>query len=458
MTPQQFLAVLRARWLTVLLAFTLVVATTTIVNVTADKEYTATTAVLLDVKSPDPVSGLMLAGLMAPAYMATQIDIVKSDRVAKQVVRKLRMDASPVVRGQWMEATGGKGQLDDWIAGLLKRNLDVKPSRESNVITIAYTGSDPDFAAGVANAFAQAYIDVNLELRTDPARQYASFFDEQTRAARERLERAHKALSDYQQRNGITSADERLDYETARLNEISSQLTAIQAATTDSRSKRTLDDTDTVAEVIQNPLINGLKADIARLEARLTESGVNLGRNHPQTLRFESELATLKQRLDAETRKITTSITTTYEVGRQREAQLKAALAAQKARVLDLNRQRDEILLLRREIESAQRMFDTVSLRASQSSLESQTNQTNVSVLNPAVAPAFPSGPRVKLNIAIAMFLGALLGVLLALLLEAANRRVRSPADLDELLGVALLGSVGPAGGMMKSSMGRGRT
>lgn len=451
MTPQQFFVILKARWLVVFLAFLLVVASTATVTLMSDKQYTATASVVLDVKTPDPVSGTLLA---SPGYMATQVDIIKSDRVAKRVVKNLKLDGSAAVKAQWQEATGGKGQLIDWLAGLLKGNLDVKPSRESNVINIEYVGTDPGFAAAVANAFAQAYVEINLELRTDPAREYAGFFEGQTKAARERLEVAQRALSDFQARTGITSVDERLDYETAKLNETSSQLTSIQAATTDSQSKRQRDDADTVAEVMQSPLVNGLKSDIARLQARITESSVNLGKNHPQTLRQESELAELRTQLAAETRKITSSITTTYQVNRQRESQLQTALATQKARVLELNRQRDELTVLRRDIESAQRIYDNVVMRASQSTLESQTNQTNISVLNPAVAPTFASGPRVKLNIAIAMFLGGLLGVSLALALEMANRRVRSADDLRELRDVILLGNISPAGGMMKPATG----
>lgn len=451
MTPQQFFIILKARWLVVFLAFMLVVATTATVTLMSDKQYTATTSVVLDVKTPDPVSGTML---MSTGYMATQVDIIKSDRVAKRVVKNLGLDSNNTVQTQWREATGGKGQLIDWLAGLLKGNLDVKPSRESNVINIEYVGADPGFAATVANAFAQAYIDVNIELRTDPAREYASFFEGQTTAARERLEKAQQALSDFQQKNGITAADERLDFETTKLNETSSQLTAVQAQTTDSQSKRQRGGSDTVAEVMQSPLVNGLKSDIARLEARINESSVNLGKNHPQIQRMESELAELKAQLAAETRKITSAIETTYQVGRQREAQLQAALASQKSRVLELNKQRDELTVLRRDIESAQRIYDSVTMRASQSTLESQTNQTNIAVLNPAVAPSFPSGPRVKLNIAIAMFLGGLLGIALALALEMANRRVRSADDLRDLRELVLLGSIGPAGGMMKATAG----
>ncbi|MDZ7919087.1 chain length determinant protein EpsF [Rhodoferax sp.] len=450
MTLQQFLLILRARWKIALLAFALTVATTVVVSTLMPKQYTASAAVVVDVRSPDPVSGLMLQGMMAPGYMATQVDIINSDRVAQAVVKGLGMENSPAIQAQWREATQGKGQLRDWLASLLQKSLDVKPSRESNVININYTGADPDFAAAVANAFAQGYIDVNLDLRVAPARQYATFFEEQTKTAREKLEKAQQALSDYQQQNGITSTDERLDFETAKLNETSSQLTGVQGQTTDSQSKRNSTKADTLAEVMQSPLVNGLKADIARLEAKLTESKVNLGANHPQIQRTESELGALRAQLDAETRKITSSIETTYQVSKQREAQLQGALATQKARVLVLNKQRDELNVLRRDIESAQRAFEIVSQRASQTNIESQTNQTNIAVLNPAIAPPDPSKPKVLLNVLVSIFLGGLLSVGLALVLELTNRRVRSTEDLVEALDLPVLGAISSASGMFK--------
>lgn len=445
MTFQQFLLILRARYKIALLVLLVTVTTSLGVSLLLPKQFTTSAAVVIDVKAPDMVSGMILQGMMAPGYMATQVDIINSDRVAKTVVKMLKMDQSAIIQKQWKEATKGEGQLIDWLANLLQKDLDVKPARESTVININYTAADPDFATAVANAFAQAYINVNLDLQVAPARQYATFFDDQTKEARAKLEKAQQALSDYQQIYGITSADERMDFETAKLNETSSQLTGIQGQTTDSQSKRLNVKTDTVAEVMQSPLINGLKADIARLESRLKESNVNLGKNHPQTQRYEAELNSLRAQLEGETQKITSSIETSYQIGRAREKQLLDALEKQKKRVLKLNKQRDELNVLRRDIESAQRSFELVSQRASQTNIASQTNQTNIAVLNPATLPTTPSKPRVLLNTLISIFLGTLLGVGLALILELKERKVRSAHDLFDALDLPVLGIIGSA-------------
>lgn len=452
MTLQQFLLILRARYKAALITLLVTVIATVVVSVLLPKQYTANAAVVVDVKSPDPVTGMMLAGMIAPGYMATQIDIINSDRVAQRVVKLLKMDESAVIKAQWQEETQGKGQLVTWLAELLQKKLEVRPARESNVINISYTGTDPDFAAAVANGFAQAYLDVNLDLKLAPARQYAAFFEEQTKQARDKLEKAQQALTTYQQQNGIVTVDERLDYETAKLNETSSQLTGIQGQTTDSQSKRQNAKADTVAEVMQSPLINGLKADIARLDSKLQESNVNLGKNHPQTQRTETELATLRAQLEAETRKITSSIDTTYQVSKQREQQLQNAVAAQKAKVLVLNKQRDELNVLRRDIDTAQRAFESMSQRATQTNVESQNSQTNIALLNAATAPAEPSRPRILLNVLVSIFLGVMLGVGLALMLELSNRRVRSADDLAEILDLPVLGSIASAAPMLKRS------
>ena len=441
MTLHQFLLLLQARWRVALFVPLVAILAALAVSLMLPKKYTAQTAVLVDVRSPDPVAGVAVSGIVAPSYMATQVDIIAGDRVAQRVVKALRMDESLIAKEQWISATQGRGTMDAWLVESLQKNLDVRPSRESNVINITFNGNTAESAAQIANAFAQAYLDVNLALKTEPARLYAVWFEEQTKASRVKLEDAQARLSNFQQKAGIVSSDERTDYETAKLGELSSQLTAVQGETTDSQSKRS-GRGDTVAEVMQSPLINGLKTDVARLESKVQEMSVNLGVNHPMRQRAESELASLKSRLASETARISASIETTYRVGKDRERELQGAVGAQKTRVLALNKQRDELNVYRRDVEAAQRAYENVSQSASQTRLQSLTNQTNAVRLNTAVAPLAPSSPRLLVNLLIAAFGGTLLGVALALLLELSNRRVRSAEDLVQMLDLPVLGSI----------------
>jgi len=439
MTLHQLLLILWARRRLALAVLGLTVITTLVVSLLLPKQYKAWTAVVVDVKSPDPIVGMVLPGMMAPGYMATQVDIVNSDRTAQRVVKLLRMDESPAIREQWLEATDGKGQITHWLAELLQKKLDVKPSRESNVINISFSGQDAAFSAAVAHAFAQAYIDTTIELRVEPARQYAVWFDSQVKAQRERLEAAQKALSDFQQESGIIATDERLDYEMQKYNELSSQLTQAESQGADSASKQKFGSSDTLQEVMTNPLINQLKADVARLESRLKELSGNLGENHPQYQRTLAELNELKARLKNETVKVTSAIGTAGRVSQAKEQELQAAIEAQRKKVLDLKKQRDEISVLVREVETAQRGFDAIGQRMTQSKLESQSLQTNVSVLTPAFEPLSPSSPRVFLNVLVAFVVGLVLALAAALGFELAQPRIRSADDLARATSVPVL-------------------
>ncbi len=451
MSFQQFLLILKARWLVIAAVFVLTVASITTISLLMPKQFSATSTVVVDIKAPDLLTGLATNSMMNNSVMATQLDILRSPRVAKEVVRTLRLDESPESVARWREATDGKGVLIDWLAASLQRNLEVLPSRESNVINVTFTAASPEFAAAVANAYAQAYAKVNVSLRVGPARQYSEFFEQQGEAARARLEKAQRELSEYQKANGITSLDDRLDVETTKLNELSAQLTAVQSISAESRSKRASGRQDVLMDVMQNPLVQSLKADVARTEAKLSEAASRYGSAHPAVGSLEAELATLRVKLDTEMRRVSASVSTSDDINRQREAQIQGALAAQKTRVLQLNRDRDQLNVLKRNVDSAQRAYDVILARADQTSIEAQVNQANVVVLNPASVPAAPSKPRVLMNILVSVFLGVVLGAGAGFLIELLNRRVRCADDLSDVLDMPMLGQVTSAAQLIQN-------
>lgn len=442
MTFGQFLSILRARWIVALAVFALTVATTLVVSLLLPKQYKAVASVVVDFK-PDPVSAVMYGGMASPGFMATQVDIIQSDRVAQRVVRNLRLNENPQVRQQWLEETQGEGSIEIWLGNVFQRQMDVVPSRESSVINVSYRAADPRFAAGLANAFVQAYIDTALELRVDPARQYSAFFDTRAKEGREALERAQTKISTFQRDNGIIATDERLDVENARLNELSSQLTQVQAISAESASRQTQaqgQQGDRLQEVLNNQIVGQLKADINRGEARLKELNTRFGDAHPQVMETRANIAELRSRLDAETTKVTGGVTVSNNINRQREAEIRGSLEAQRAKVLRLKAVRDEGMVLQRDMENAQRTYDAVLQRFTQTSLESQTTQSNVNMLTQATPPLEPSSPRIVLNTLLAVFMGTLLAVGVALVRELMDRRIRNLDDAVAALGLPVLG------------------
>jgi chain length determinant protein EpsF len=424
--------------------FSGVVLATIIISLLMPKMYTASATVVVDTKA-DPLTVAVYAAQSSTAYIATQVDIIASERVADRVVKILKLDKSPEYVADWKDSTGGRGDIIVWIGQMLQKAVTVTPSRDSSVVDISVTWSDPKTAAVLANAFAQAYIDTNIELKVDPAKQYATWFDERSRALRADLEAKQKRLSDYQAETGIVaSTDGRLDIENARLAELSSQLLTIQALRQDSQSRQRQagGDSDSMAEVLQSPVIGSLKADLSKAEAKLQDIATNLGKNHPDYKNTAAEVATLKARIESETAKIAASFSSTTQVNLRRENDIRAALEAQKKRMLDLTHERDEVAVLQNDVMTAQRNLDAVTQRLAQSSLESQTQQTNIYLLTTAVEPMKRSSPRYFLNLLVGIFLGGVLGLGAAVFREMTDRRVREDLDLSQVLGVPLFAKI----------------
>ena len=118
---------------------------------------------------------------------------------------------------------------------------------------------------------------------------------------------------------------------------------------------------------------------------------------------------------------------------------LQKALDTQKVRVLELKSQRSRLDILQRDVDNAQQIYQVAMQKLSESSLESNSDLTNVSILKAAPEPTSPSKPKLLVNLILALFLGVLLGTGFALLLEQQDRRIRSAADLEQLLKLPVL-------------------
>jgi len=435
----QFLLALRARFGVFALSLVATVLVATMVSFLLPKTYKATASLLVDAKEEQSLSNL--APNFFPqeklSYMQTQVEIITSKRVASKVVRGLRLAEAPAAREGFAKATGGKGSLDDWLAESLLPRLKVETS-QSSIIRVTFSAADPYFAARVADAFANAYIDTMLELRVDPTRQAAVWYDEQLKSLRANLEDAQAKLTSYLQKNGIVSGDERNDVDNSRLGALSDQVVKAQEQTfqwnaRERQAKMFLEgggSVDQLPDVLDNALIQRLKADLHLGEAKLQQLATQYGVNHPQYQRQLHENRSLRQKVDDEAKKVIEGIKNSARQSRQREADLVKAMAAQRERLLGFKESRNEVTVLKRNVESAEHAYDTAMQRHVVSQVESRASQTNVTLLNAAVAPTKPSQPRITLNIALSVVVGTMLGIAVVLLMEMSDRRVRSIGDL----------------------------
>jgi chain length determinant protein EpsF len=436
---EQATSVLRARWLSLLMTLLVAYGLGTAALLFLPKRYQATATVLLDVKSADPISGLMMQGVLAASssYMNTQVDLIGSETIGRRVVRELGLAQVPELAEEWRKEALGSGDLEGWLAETIGKHLDVTPKRESNLLRVSYTATDPAQAARLANAYVKAYVDTTLDLRVAPARQYKEFFDSSGEQLRQALEQAQRRLSDYQQQHGLIGTEgDALDVESSRLNAMVAQLVLLQsqAADSSSRQQQARHGADAMQEALSNPLVSALRGDLQRARSRLSELESAFSDQHPQVIQLKAQISEMELRIAEETRRVSRGVDSSSTVDRKRLAEMQAALDQQRSKVVKLKSVRDEGMVLQRDVENAQRAYEGVATRANQMSLESRTGQTNALVVGQATEPARPVSPKPLVVIGVATVLGLLGGLVLALLREVRDTRVRTDEQASALL------------------------
>jgi len=461
MDLSQFLLALRARRKAFMLALVATIVAALAVAFVMPKKYVGQAVLIVDARDEQAIipSRSSVSLSTRAAYVATQIELVQSGRVATQVARDLNLAQNAELREAWQDDTGGVGAIDVWIGNLLLQKLKVNNSA-SNLITVEYSAKDPKVAAQVANGFAKAYLDTVLELRNQPVREASQWFDEQLAGMRNQVTQAQNKLTAFQKQKGILAADERLDIESARLTELSTQMLAARNAFYDAQSKyKQASDLvasggspDAMAEVMGSPAIAAVKADLARAESLLQTASADLGPNHPVYIKYSSEVKSLREKLAGEMKKVVATLSNAMQQAQKREQDLKAAVDAQQARIMQAKDVRVELAAMTRDVDNAQRNYDTVLTRAMSTRIESRAKQGDVALLTPAVEPPLPAQPKIPLIAALSVVLGLLIAGTMVYLLETLDRRVRSRSDLEARLAVPSLGRLSkwqPTGGRL---------
>jgi chain length determinant protein EpsF len=432
---------LARKWVIIATTLAAILAAITL-NLLTPKSFTAATDLLVDGRGLDPISGQSQPTRLTGAYLATQADIIRSRNVASKVIETLALAENPAMI-KAAKLTGEAKSDQRRMLGFLAQGLIVTPKRDSSVLTIAFQARNPELAAQLADAFAQAYMYTNLELRIEPAKQTTEWYNHQLTGLRNDLIDRQNALSTYQEEHNIIATSDRLDLESAKLEELSSMLIAVQNERLNSQSR-----SDQIANTkrgqletraLDNPQVQKLATDLAQAQSRLTELATQVGENHPQYRQALGEVDTLKRQMNRMLELISGSLQSSVELLKAREDQLKTELARQKDLVLQLSRNRNEINLLKQEADNAQAAYDAALVRAAQSRLESQIAATDVAVLNSALVPSRPTSPKPLMTILLACIAGLMSGIAIALCWEWLDQRIRNVLDLEHGLGLTVL-------------------
>lgn len=410
------------------------------------KTYTATAEIYIEYRGSDPILGRQFSAMQDESYMATQIDIIKSDDVARYVIDTTRVMDSP--RARAAAAKSGDAALR---AGLLRSvvaDLQVVPKRNSRVLDLQFSSQDAAFARDALNAVIKGYMDINNKIHSTPAKLRQEQYSGQLAALQMEVDRIQREITAYQQEQGIVDADERLDTGSRQFSDLSSRLLTIQAsqseAVTRKRSIQALLASGTraydIPEISRQEGVRDVKLRLIDVEGRLSEASGVLGSNHPRYRSLEADRAALLAQLERASSTAMRSIEQEEQRFAEQLVRLQAEIKGRQSQLLEAKKHRDVIASLQRQLASAQQIYNSAVARYDEILMQSSVTSPTIAVLQWAEKPVRHSKPNVISNVLVSIPGGVILGLIIALLLELTYRRMRCIEDLETSLPVPVLG------------------
>lgn len=440
MNPGTLMQSLKTRWW-VLVSLPLI-ATVIALVITELQEpvYSANARLLIDYRMPleGELAGEILPVGLQESYVATQMEIIGSRRVAEKVVAMLGLENTPGWQDDYNAQREIGQSFSSWATDTLMDGLQLTIGKDSRLVDVWYSDSDPEFAARVANAFVDAYRDLNKQLEHNPAKESAKSVEFLLAGLRGKLEDAEHKLSKYQQRTGIVDTNEQLDVETGLLKDLAEQGLEAETRLREAESRLAALDQfmadggtpDALPQSLQNDLIQRMQIEIMTKEAELAEMSLTLGKRHPQLQKLKADLTSMRTRLAEEAARLVEGVRQELLEVRNFAVSARRTKMAQKEKVLDLKNARDGLQPLLREVESARASYDRSLLMYNEYAIHGHLNRTNVAILDRAVPPVLPSAPNVMYNLGSALLGGLILAIGLVISWEAVDRRIRSREDM----------------------------
>jgi succinoglycan biosynthesis transport protein ExoP len=407
--------------------------------------YDAVATASIDPGNPDPVSqmetGMGTIGLM----QGNIISLVTSQRVSVDVVKRLNLADNPAVQANFRKSPSfGRESVEEWMAAGLIRNVDPKFLMGTNVLAIRYKSGDPNQAALITNAFLAATIDGSVAMKAAEADQTARWFAPQLDELRKELEDARVALRAFQSKANMVAPGLGADKETNQYVAIGSELAGARAGLTALQSRLTSGSTDLSNDPSDPDLqmLSGLKEKLSSAEAEMSAAKGVIGSNNPKMVAQQANMATLRKQISDATDKMLVHLKDRIATVQTQIASLEQEQEQAQKALIDIQAQRDHLGQLQRDVEFRAEQLNARERAAEQARLKSKLTFSDMTVLDKAFPPVDPAFPKPFVVMPVGIAAGLALGLILALLAEAADRRVRFPVDLEYAAPAPFLGEL----------------
>ena len=434
---KDYISILRRRKWIVISFFLISVTTITIASFMQRPVYRATSTVIIDAESPNVLSLKDVVKLGESNYFAyrdyidTQKEIIRSRRTTHHVIKNLHLLRRKEFR-----------KMKDPITTLLKR-LHVELVRDTRILVIQVDDQDPRWAARIANEFAKVYADSNLALKMKLSRQAEDWLKGEVDTQKKKVNKSELALQTYKEKSGIISLENQKKMVSDALlklntNYLDAQKRRIRAediykSVIDAKGNLNLENMP--ALLTDNKTLQQMKAEYLKEKAILVEYKKVYRSKHPKMIRLLESINYLESRMKGE-------IVTEYKSSLEGEKKFKDAMEKEKKEALELERKVINYNVLKRELETNERILQIVLNRLKETSISSQVQTNNVRVQDLAEVPRRPIRPRKRLNIALSIIVGLVGGMGLGFLREYMDTTIRDPKEIEGLLQLPILGSI----------------
>lgn len=442
----------------------LVLAATIALTMITTPVYSARTALQIDSDTNDVLGddspSFRSVDWDVERFLQTQIDVLLSRGTALKLVERegLAKDDTFFQRMQVPAPTvaaPGKTMAEtrrEAIASVLEGNVSAELPRYSRILDLTFESPDPEYAAVIANGYAQAFIAANLERRFDSSSYAREYLAGQLAEAKQALEEAERAQVTYAQNNNLVNLDrgssgddppmsltQRTLVNTA---DVLGQVRAERIAAEQRYRAAASGDPMQVPEVQSNLYIGQLQRELSVVEADRSRDASRYKDEHPIMQEHDRKITSLRTDLDRALTDIRGSLRQQYQAALRNEqalerdvAGLRSGTAAEQARRIEFN-------ILARESATRRNMYDGLLERFQEVSASAGITTSNISVIDRAEPQAAPVRPKPLVNIVLGLMVGAVLAGLYVFLREFVDDAARTPDDISDRFGLPFLGSV----------------
>jgi len=379
----------------------------------------------------------------------TQVEVLKSPATADAVIRDLKLDQDPEFAPKKKNADPALAH--DALVDNVIANLKVRRVGLTLLLSVSYTNPSPSKAARIANAFAEAYIARQVDVKLGSSRDSNVLLNAQIDDMRQKLETAEIAVQQYKAANNLLGSDASGGMLTQQeISALNQQLATARAAEAEKvarfraaqRQLRSGSNGEDVGEALGSQTITELRRQRAEVSRRVADLQGRYGPMHPDLKNAQLQLTDIDRQIQAEINRIMSNLSAQTEVARGATASIEGSLANARGTLTSGNAASVKLGELERNAEAARSLYQTVLTRVKETAAQQAVTQADSRVDSPATPAAKPSSPNKPLNLLLGLLAGLGLGVVAAFIAEQWNAKLTSMDEIEGKLGLPFLGAI----------------